>query len=97
MTGKGKQMDNERHTNNEVIKPERGTPVDSLVSHLSRSDIFAISQLLSAATAIDVAYTTLQLIPNRAAFDLKIDLAKELRRLRELHEQAVNAAVAINA
>lgn len=72
------------------------TPVDSLVSHLSRSDIFAISQLLSAATAIDVAYTTLQLIPNRAAFDLKIDLAKELRRLRELHEQAVNIAISIN-
>ena len=89
-------MDNERHAIEAGSRPKGETPVDPLVSHLSRSDIFAISQLLSAATAIDVACTTLQRIPNHAAFDLKIDLANELRRLRELHEQAVNAAVAIN-
>lgn len=89
-------MDNERHAIEVGSRPEAVAPVDSLVSHFSRSDIFAVSQLLSAATAIEIAYTQLERLPNRSVLALKLELGKEISTLRRLHETAINLAVELN-
>lgn len=63
---------------------------------MDRDKLFAISQLISATTAIRIAYDQLVKIPNKEVLFIKLELGKKIRELRDLEERATQIAFSIN-
>lgn len=63
---------------------------------MDRDKLFAISQLISATTAIRIAYNQLGKIPNKDVLFIKLELGEKIRELRDLEKRATQIAFSIN-
>ena len=68
--------------------------VDLLVKRfaMDRDTVFAVSQLLAASVAVEIAYRQIEKIPTSGVLSVKLELAKKTRELRDIQSTLIQEA-----